>query len=81
MQGKPNPECYIRAAELIQTHVKNCLVFEDALSGIVAARLAGMMTVLVGSSRKGSMDSVAQIPHYGGVKCISNCNDMKINFY
>jgi sugar-phosphatase len=43
--GKPHPEGYLRAAELLRTPPAHCLVVEDAPAGIEAARAAGMTVV------------------------------------
>ncbi|MCE0483146.1 MAG: HAD-IA family hydrolase [Methylacidiphilales bacterium] len=40
--GKPNPELFLRAAQLLGVDPKKCLVFEDAEPGFLAARAAGM---------------------------------------
>jgi beta-phosphoglucomutase-like phosphatase (HAD superfamily) len=40
--GKPNPELFLRAAELLGVDPKRCLVFEDAEPGFQAAKAAGM---------------------------------------
>ncbi|MCM1496334.1 MAG: HAD family phosphatase [Bacteroides sp.] len=39
--GKPAPDIYRKAAEKINVAIENCMVFEDAKSGIEAARRAG----------------------------------------
>lgn len=49
--SKPNPEVFLKAAELLRTPPENCVVFEDAEAGIRGARAAGMHTVAVGSAR------------------------------
>jgi HAD superfamily hydrolase (TIGR01509 family) len=41
-QGKPSPELFLRAAELIELKPEECLVYEDGDFGIEAARRAGM---------------------------------------
>jgi len=41
-RGKPAPDLFLRAAELIGVPPRRCLVFEDADSGFAAARAAGM---------------------------------------
>jgi sugar-phosphatase len=45
--GKPDPECYLKAAEKLGVAPENCVVVEDAPPGIRAARSAGMMVVAV----------------------------------
>ena len=40
--GKPDPEIFLKSAESLGIEPTDCLVFEDALGGIEAARRAGM---------------------------------------
>jgi beta-phosphoglucomutase-like phosphatase (HAD superfamily) len=47
--GKPQPDLFLRAAELIGVPPHRCLVFEDAEAGFAAARAAGMHYVDVRS--------------------------------
>jgi beta-phosphoglucomutase len=42
---KPDPEIYLRAAERLGIPACDCIVFEDSLPGLEAARNAGMRTV------------------------------------
>ena len=42
---KPHPEIYLRAAERLAVAACDCIVFEDSLPGLEAARNAGMRTV------------------------------------
>ena len=44
-KGKPDPEIYIKSADGLHINPQECLVFEDAISGIRAARAAGMKVV------------------------------------
>jgi len=39
--GKPDPEGYLRAAELLGVDPARCLVVEDAEAGVLAGRAAG----------------------------------------
>ena len=43
-KGKPDPEGYLHAAELLDTPPTDCLVVEDAEAGLQAGRAAGAMT-------------------------------------
>lgn len=47
--GKPNPECYNLAAQKLGVTASECLVFEDAPSGILAGKNANMKIVAVPS--------------------------------
>lgn len=40
--GKPDPAIYLLAAKELKVPPENCLVFEDAISGILAGKRAGM---------------------------------------
>jgi beta-phosphoglucomutase-like phosphatase (HAD superfamily) len=51
--GKPNPELFLRAAELLGVDPKRCLVFEDAEPGFLAAKAAGMKWIDVRPYRSG----------------------------
>jgi HAD superfamily hydrolase (TIGR01549 family) len=42
---KPDPEIYLRTAELLQLPPANCIVFEDSRTGAEAARAAGARVV------------------------------------
>ena len=44
---KPEPDGYLKAAEELQVDPENCLVFEDSVAGIQAAKNAGMAVVAV----------------------------------
>jgi sugar-phosphatase len=62
--GKPDPECYLKAAELLGVAPENCVVVEDAPPGIQAAHSAGMAVVAVATTHPASelsgADAVAQ---------------------
>lgn len=45
--GKPAPEVFLKAAEAIGVDPKECVAFEDAPSGIMAAQSAGMKVVTI----------------------------------
>jgi HAD superfamily hydrolase (TIGR01509 family) len=49
-RGKPFPDVFLEAARLMQVSPAQCLAFEDAPAGIIAARAAGMTCVGVTTS-------------------------------
>jgi beta-phosphoglucomutase len=46
--SKPDPEVFIKGAEILELEPKSCVVFEDSQAGIQAAISAGMFSVGVG---------------------------------
>ncbi|WP_234734073.1 beta-phosphoglucomutase [Tellurirhabdus bombi] len=48
-RGKPDPEVFLKGAEELGVLPTDCLVFEDAVAGIEAAKRAGMRTIGVGT--------------------------------
>ena len=49
-RGKPFPDVFLAAAERLGVPAADCVAFEDAPIGVIAARNAGMTTVAVASS-------------------------------
>ena len=47
LPGKPEPDCYLRAAKLLGVKPEECVVIEDSLSGILSAKKAGMKVIAV----------------------------------
>ena len=47
-QGKPHPETFLKAAELLGIAPGNCLVFEDSAAGVQAAIAGGMKAIGIG---------------------------------
>lgn len=41
-EGKPNPQCYITAAQMLKSDPSNCAVFEDSINGMRSALGAKM---------------------------------------
>jgi len=46
-RGKPEPDIFLRAAELLHTEPEHCLVLEDSYSGVRAGAVAGMHVIMI----------------------------------
>lgn len=61
-RGKPAPDVFLRAAELLGIAPAECVVIEDAVAGVTAARAAGMQVIAitnsVGADRLQAADAV-----------------------
>ena len=44
-RSKPDPDCYLKAAERFGVEPKNCVVFEDSFNGLKSGRAAGMYVI------------------------------------
>jgi len=44
-KAKPDPECFLKGAELLGVDIKDCIVFEDSRNGLIAARKSGAMVI------------------------------------
>jgi beta-phosphoglucomutase family hydrolase len=51
-EGKPSPEIYLKAAEVLEVNVMECLVFEDSFHGIESANRAGMKVIGVATTHQ-----------------------------
>lgn len=66
-RGKPHPEGYLRAAELLGVAPEEAVVFEDAPAGIAAGLAAGIRTVAVGPNTGLLPEDMIHIPDYTAV--------------
>lgn len=57
LAGKPAPDSFLRAAQLLDVEPAEAAVFEDALSGVAAGR-AGHFGVVVGVDRVGQSEAL-----------------------
>ncbi len=62
-RGKPDPEIYHLVADALEVNPKACLVFEDSVSGVAAARAAGMQVIAVSTPfTKNTLEQAKLIP-------------------
>jgi beta-phosphoglucomutase len=70
MPGKPNPDVFLEAARRLEAAPARCVVVEDAVAGVAAARAAGMRCLAVTNTNPASalaaadlvVDSLADLP-------------------
>ena len=68
-KGKPDPEIYLKAADLLGANYAHCWVVEDSLQGIQAGLSAGMQVVGITTSHTAAELAHTQIqaPHFEGL--------------
>lgn len=49
--AKPDPEVFLRAAQLLGKPAEGAIVFEDSVAGIQAANIAGMVSIGIGDAQ------------------------------
>ena len=72
-RGKPDPQCYLLVAERLAVTPAQCLVFEDAIAGVQAARNAGMRCWGVLTTH-----SASELEQAGAETCIAEFTDPKL---
>ncbi|WP_307807130.1 HAD-IA family hydrolase [Naasia sp. SYSU D00057] len=66
LRGKPAPDVYLLAAELLGVDPADAVVFEDAEAGIQAGLAAGMRVIVVGKHRSDATVGLPRIRGYDG---------------
>ena len=73
-RSKPDPECYLKAAERFGAEPESCIVFEDSFNGLRSGRAAGMK--VVGLATTNPTDAIAPLSDVQ----TSDYKDMDYNF-
>lgn len=61
-RGKPFPDVFLKVAEDLQVKPAECLVFEDTVAGVMAAKRAGMKVIAVFDNNSlPDMDEIGQL--------------------
>jgi beta-phosphoglucomutase family hydrolase len=55
-QGKPAPDVFLKAAQLLQVEAEHCAVIEDSRNGVAAAKAAGMACIGYLNPNSGQQD-------------------------
>ena len=61
-RSKPDPDCYLKAAQKLVAQNDECIVFEDSFNGLRAGKAAGM--VVVGMATTNSAEAIAPFSDY-----------------
>lgn len=69
--GKPDPACYLLAAERLTVDITRCLVFEDAVSGVVSAVTAGAGCVALAPEKR-----AGQVSQAGAMRTVRDFHDV-----
>lgn len=69
-RSKPDPDCYLKAAQKLEAESDECIVFEDSFNGLRAGRAAGM--AVVGLATTNAVEAISplsdlQLKDYVGV--------------
>ena len=78
ISGKPAPDIYIKAAKILNLKPEECVVVEDALSGIEAAAKAGIGKIIAIASME-SPDLYKKIPEVSEI--IHNFSEIDIKIF
>lgn len=74
LHGKPHPDTFVKAAELLSVHPQRAVVFEDALAGVEAGH-AGHFGLVVGIDRAGQADALHS---HGGDVVVSDLVELGV---
>lgn len=59
VRSKPDPDCYLKAAQILGAQIDECIVFEDSFNGLRSGRTAGM--VVVGLSTTNPSEAISPL--------------------
>ena len=60
-KSKPDPECFIKGAELIGADIRQCFVFEDSMQGIAAGIASGATVIALDTTN--SREAISHLTH------------------
>lgn len=78
--GKPHPECYLKATKILKVKPSECLVFEDAPAGVIAANNAKIPVVIIGSDKIAlSLPHLLNIPDFLNTKAVIETDSINLS--
>ena len=70
---KPEPDIFLEAADKLEVDASKCVVFEDAISGVKAAKRAGMKVFVVGGLKSDKADGCYEDLSGSVISCRYEC--------
>jgi len=74
-RGKPNPDPYLMGARILGVAPAECVVIEDAPSGVRAGKAAGARVVALRTTA-----SDVELEEAGADRIVDDCADLSVNF-
>jgi mannitol-1-/sugar-/sorbitol-6-phosphatase len=72
--GKPDPEPYLKGAQILGVSAKDCIVLEDAPAGILSGKAAGMRVVALRTTA-----SDAELREAGADWIVDDCSELFVD--
>lgn len=69
--GKPHPEPYLKAAELLSVDIKQCIALEDSNTGLSSAEASGALAI--------GIPNIANIPKRPGRTLVGSLEDLNLD--
>lgn len=77
-KGKPHPDIFLKAAKKLKIPPDNCVVFEDSLNGVIAAKKAGMKCILINRDNKNIKEADLIVKNFNNLT-VSNIKKLFYN--
>ena len=73
--GKPNPECFLLGAQKLGVAASDCLVFEDAIAGILAGESAGASVTVITATHAHKLETaLPTLVDYENVRALTQAD-------
>lgn len=74
--SKPDPEVFLRAADMVHTESGSCLVVEDAVAGLQAAKAGGMDCAAIGDAGESELADYRLRRFSDLLDCVVQCKEV-----
>lgn len=77
MRGKPSPDLFLFAAQRLGVEPKECVVVEDSINGIIAAKNAGMLPIGFIGGKHLTIDYGCELKKAGAAEVFDSASKLK----